>query len=72
METKNDSINKCKCSCEHCKEEHCGSILCGMMYTSKTKRGECSNKGCIIPRQDGSKYCFECSFNYANKKYERN
>lgn len=66
-------MNKCKCSCDYCKTgEHCGAyVTCGKQYTSKTNRQECNNEGCIIPRQNGSKYCFECSYNYANKKYEK-
>lgn len=64
--------NKCKCGCEYCGTgEHCGSLKCGKFYSSKTKRGECANEGCIIPRQDGSKYCFECSYNYALKNNEK-
>ena len=30
-------------------------------YTSKTKRQECKNEGCLNPRRQGSAYCEQCS-----------
>ena len=65
-------MNKCKCLCEYCKTgEHCGDRNCGREYTSKTKRGECMTEHCPNPRQDGSRYCVDCSYNYYLKKNGR-
>jgi hypothetical protein len=53
-------------------KNHCGArVLCGKPYSSKTFNGECSNEGCLNLRADGSRFCVDCSYNYAKKKYEK-